>query len=98
MPLSRAMAYNRREPEVMQPMVPLTKQMASMTVMKTAAARLLTASYMSWVMAMPVFVPKTSSGFVKAKSMTRINAVPLFKSAIRLHVGLVHELTLSHQQ
>ena len=62
---------------VMHPTVPLMKHTRSMTVRTTAAALLCVAWYISFVAGMCAFVPRTVSGSVRQKSITRMNAVPL---------------------
>jgi hypothetical protein len=78
MPPSLAMAYSSRLADVIHIMVPLIKHTPNMTVRNTAAPRLFVAWYMSSVIGILVDVDRTVSGSVKQKSITRINAMPLY--------------------
>lgn len=78
-PLSRAIAYNSRDADVIQPIVPLKKHIASITDKITVPARLFVTRYMSSVMGWPVSEEKIEVGSTRQNNITRMNPVPLLK-------------------
>jgi hypothetical protein len=77
MPLSLAIACSRRLALVTQPLVPLTKQMANITVNTVAAALLPVAKRINSVIGMFVGELRAVSTSVMQKSITRMNTTPL---------------------
>ena len=79
MPLSRAMAYNRRLALVMLALEPLMKQTASIRDMTVVPAREEVARRSISTMGICVGVLRMESGSVSEKRMTRMNKRPLVR-------------------
>lgn len=82
-PRSRAIEYKSLLALVIQPLVPFTKQIASITVNTTAATRLPVAWYINSVIGILVELDRTVAISPIQKRITRMNAVPL------CHISLV---------